>query len=152
MRFDPFAMLPFMGYNVGDYISHWLQIGKSALARRLPKLFWVNWFRRDENNRFVWPGFGDNARIVKWVVERIEGKAEAVETPLGLLPASDALDLSGLSEEQSEKIRSELLQVDVDAWCSELPRLKQHFESLGDRVPDEVFVQLEDLANRLQKI
>ena len=152
VRFDPFAMLPFMGYNVGDYISHWLQVGESAPADRLPKLFWVNWFRRDENNRFIWPGFGDNARIVKWVVERIDGTAEAVESPLGLLPASDALDLSGLSEEQCEKIRSELLQVNADAWCSELPRLKQHFDSLGDRVPGELFVQLDDLARRLQKI
>ncbi len=152
VRFDPFAMLPFMGYNVGDYIAHWLQIGKSAIKGRLPKLFWVNWFRRDENNRFVWPGFGDNARIVKWVVERIAGKAEAVDTPLGLLPTQDALDLSGLSEEQCEKIRSELLEVDTDAWFRELPRLQEHFDSLGERVPDEVFEQLEDLTKRLQSV
>lgn len=150
IRFDPFAMLPFMGYNVGDYISHWLDIGERASQEHLPKLFWVNWFRQDSDGKFIWPGFGDNARVVKWVMERIEGETEAVDTPLGLLPASGSLDLTGIDEKLREKIQTELLTFDSDSWTEEIPRLKQHLESLGDRIPRNIFHQLDALKKRLQ--
>jgi len=150
IRFDPFAMLPFMGYNVGDYIAHWLEIGNSTSPEQLPKLFWVNWFRRDSDNHFIWPGFGDNARVVKWVVERIQGTAEAMDTPLGLLPAPDSLDLSGIDAELREQIQAELLTCDPDSWSEEIPRLKQHLEQLGNRVPRKLFDQLDSLKRRLE--
>jgi len=150
IRFDPFAMLPFMGYNVGDYIAHWLDIGQRTSPEHLPKLFWVNWFRRDSDGKFIWPGFGENARVVKWVIERLAGQAEAADTPLGWLPTPDSLDLTGLDAEWREKIQTELLALDSASWTEEIPRLKQHLESLGNRVPPNVFQQLDALKQRLQ--
>lgn len=159
IRFDPFAMLPFMGYNVGDYISHWLDMGDGAGAgdeaggdppKQLPKMYWVNWFRRDADGRFIWPGFGDNARVVKWIVERLDGTAQATESPLGLLPESDSLDLSGIDQELCDQIRTELLSINRDSWLEEIPRLREHLKSLGDRVPRQLFDQLDDLKRRLK--
>ena len=96
LRFDPFAMLPFCGYNMGDYFAHWLEIGQATDADKLPKLFWVNWFRKGEDGSFLWPGFGDNSRVLKWVVERVAGEGEAVDTPIGRVPAPGAIDTAGL--------------------------------------------------------
>ncbi len=155
IRFDPFAMLPFMGYNVGDYISHWLDMGAAGQSaadqsKHLPKMYWVNWFRRDANGRFIWPGFGDNARVVKWIVERLDGTAQAADTPLGLLPEPDSLDLSGIDPELCDQIRTELLSINRDSWMEEIPRLREHLKSLGDRVPRQLFDQLDDLKRRLE--
>ena len=147
VRFDPFAMLPFMGYNVGDYIGHWLEIGAKAEADKLPKLFWVNWFRKDDEGRFMWPGFGENSRVLKWVVERVQGKGGAAETPIGLVPTPEALDTSGLDID--EATLTTLLSVDADAWQHELPLIEGHFDSIGSRLPAELRSQLDALRDRL---
>ena len=149
IRFDPFAMLPFMGYNVGDYIDHWLAVGANTSPEQLPKLFWVNWFRRDADGQFVWPGFGDNARVLKWIVERVDGQTEATDTPLGLLPTADGLDLSGLDDATREQVQTQLLNVNSAAWTEEIPRLEEHLKSLGDRVPQKLFDQLAELQQQL---
>jgi phosphoenolpyruvate carboxykinase (GTP) len=147
VRFDPFAMLPFMGYNVGDYIAHWLEIGTKAEAAKLPKLFWVNWFRKDEDGKFLWPGFGDNSRVLKWVLERVAGEGEADETPIGNVPTISAIDRDGIdvSDEQMTK----LLAVDSAAWRDEAALIEAHFASIGERLPAEMSVQLDDLTRRL---
>jgi phosphoenolpyruvate carboxykinase (GTP) len=147
LRFDPFAMLPFCGYNMGDYFGHWLDVGVSAVADKLPKLFWVNWFRKDGNGRFLWPGFGDNSRVLKWVVERVEGTAEAVDTPIGRVPAAGALDTNGLDLDPS--VLEALTTVDPDSWRAELPQLEDHYAGLGDHVPQALRDQLKALEKRL---
>jgi phosphoenolpyruvate carboxykinase (GTP) len=147
VRFDPFAMLPFMGYNAGDYIKHWIEIGKATDSSRLPKLFWVNWFRKDENGNFLWPGFGENSRVLKWILDRIDGVAQAVETPLGLVPESDGIDTSGLDLEISAM--KQLLEVDSDSWCEEVPLIEEHLKAIGDRLPTEMTSQLNDLKSRI---
>ena len=146
VRRDPFAMLPFCGYNFGDYFQHWLDIGNQPGAN-LPKLFYVNWFRKDEDGRFIWPGFGENARVLKWVLERIAGSADAIETPIGMVPRTEDLDVSGL-ELGSEALES-LLAVNQDEWRNELSLIEEHYETIGDRLPSEMRVQLERLADRL---
>ena len=105
LRRDPFAMLPFCGYNMGDYFAHWLAMGERADAAKLPRIFFVNWFRKDEDGKFVWPGFGDNARVLKWIVERLEGEAEAIDTPVGRVPTAAALDLDGVDPDRSADCR-----------------------------------------------
>jgi phosphoenolpyruvate carboxykinase (GTP) len=120
LRRDPFAMLPFCGYNMGDYFGHWLKIGASADPAKLPRIYFVNWFRKDRDGKFVWPGFGDNSRVLKWIVERLDGKAEAVETPIGRLPAPGSLDVEGLG--LSDRQLELLLSVDRDAWREALVR------------------------------
>jgi phosphoenolpyruvate carboxykinase (GTP) len=147
VRFDPFAMLPFMGYNVGDYIAHWLEIGTKADTEQLPKLFWVNWFRKDDHGKFLWPGYGDNSRVLKWVLERVAGTGDAVDTPIGYVPSLDAIDRSGLDIDDATM--SELLSVDSDAWKEEVKLITQHFASIGERFPAELSVQLDDLSRRL---
>ena len=147
VRFDPFAMLPFMGYNVGDYIKHWIEIGKTTDSSKLPKLFWVNWFRKDENGGFLWPGFGENSRVLKWILARVDGTAGAVETPLGLLPEIDGIDTSGLDLEVSAMKR--LLEVDSDSWCEEVPLIEEHLKGIGDRLPEEMTSQLDYLKSRI---
>jgi phosphoenolpyruvate carboxykinase (GTP) len=147
LRFDPFAMLPFCGYNMGDYIAHWLEIGESADPDKLPKLFWVNWFRRDEDGSFLWPGFGDNSRALKWIIQRVEGRGEAVETPIGHVPAPGALDTSGL--DLDEATLAKLLEVDPEAWRQEVPVIEEHYASLGERLPDELRDELRELDKRL---
>jgi phosphoenolpyruvate carboxykinase (GTP) len=147
LRFDPFAMLPFCGYNMGDYFAHWLSIGDASEADKLPKLFWVNWFRKGEDGSFLWPGFGENSRVLKWIVERVEGRGEATETPIGWVPTLDALDRTGLNVD--EDTLAELLEVDPEAWRQEIPLIENHFEFIGERLPDELRDELRQLEKRL---
>jgi phosphoenolpyruvate carboxykinase (GTP) len=146
VRRDPFAMLPFCGYNFGDYFQHWLDIGKHEGAK-LPKLFYVNWFRKDQEGRFIWPGFGDNARVLKWVLDRIAGTTGAVETPIGLVPKTEDLDVAGL-DLAADALES-LLAVDVGEWQKELTLIEEHYESIGERLPNELRLQVARLADRL---
>jgi phosphoenolpyruvate carboxykinase (GTP) len=147
LRFDPFAMLPFCGYDMGDYFGHWLEIGRSTDTDKLPKLFWVNWFRRGEDGSFLWPGFGDNSRVLRWVVERVEGTGEAVDTPIGRVPAPGAIDTAGLDLDGDTM--AELAAVDPDSWRQELPQIEEHYRSIGDTVPTELREQLTALDKRL---
>jgi phosphoenolpyruvate carboxykinase (GTP) len=147
LRFDPFAMLPFCGYNMGDYFAHWLEIGQATDTDKLPKLFWVNWFRRGEDGSFLWPGFGENSRVVKWVVERVAGEGEAVDTPIGRVPTAGAIDTTGLDIDAATMAR--LAEVDPDSWRAELPQIEEHYRFIGDTVPAALREQLEDLEKRL---
>jgi phosphoenolpyruvate carboxykinase (GTP) len=147
LRFDPFAMLPFCGYNMGDYFAHWLEIGAATEASKLPKLFWVNWFRRGDDGSFLWPGFGENIRVLKWIIERIEGRGEAVDTPIGRVPAPGALDLDGLDIDPA--VLAELTTVDKDRWRPELPQIEAHYEIFGDRLPHVLQDELKDFEKRL---
>jgi phosphoenolpyruvate carboxykinase (GTP) len=147
LRFDPFAMVPFCGYNMGDYFNHWLEIGKMADPDKLPKLFWVNWFRKGDDGTFLWPGFGDNARVLKWVVERVSGEGEATETPIGRVPTLDAIDLSGLDLDRSTMVK--ILEVDAEAWRSEISQLEAHYDEIGERLPDALRDELDELEKRL---
>ncbi len=146
VRFDPFAMLPFIGYNAGDYMQHWLDIGERDGAK-LPKLFWVNWFRRGDDGSFLWPGFGDNSRVLKWVLERLEDQADAVETPIGMVPTADALDTTDLDIDPG--VLAELLSVDAESWRQEIPLIEQQFDFIGERLPATLADQLDDLEKRL---
>jgi phosphoenolpyruvate carboxykinase (GTP) len=147
LRRDPFAMLPFCGYNMGDYFAHWLSIGDATGAAKLPKIYFVNWFRKDADGRFVWPGFGENSRVLAWIVGRIEGSAEANDTPIGRLPAKGALDTSGLS--LTEQQLDTLLTVDADVWREEASLIGPHYEKFGDHLPKELWAQLDALQSRL---
>jgi phosphoenolpyruvate carboxykinase (GTP) len=147
LRRDPFAMLPFCGYHMGDYFAHWLKIGAMTDAGRLPRLYYVNWFRQDENGKFLWPGYGENSRVLKWVFERVSGGGQAVETPIGRLPAEGALDTSGLDIEPAHL--KMLLSVDIDGWLAELPLMKQHYEQFGSRMPEDLKLELAELEQRL---
>ena len=147
VRFDPFAMLPFCGYNMADYFQHWLDIGDATDAEKLPKIFYVNWFRRGDDGRFLWPGFGENSRVLKWVVERIEGTAAAEETPVGHVPTADSLDVSGL-DMTPDQIR-QALAVDKDEWQQEIPQITEWFEKFGDKLPSTMWDELEILRTRL---
>jgi phosphoenolpyruvate carboxykinase (GTP) len=146
LRFDPFAMLPFCGYNMADYFEHWLRIGQRK-GVRLPRMFFVNWFLKDEDGRFLWPGFGENARVLAWIFRRLEGAANAVETPAGLLPARGALDVEGLSV-SDEALRT-LLSIDEDGLRAELKQVREHLDRFGDRLPAAVREQLRTLEERL---
>jgi phosphoenolpyruvate carboxykinase (GTP) len=146
LRFDPMAMLPFCGYHMGDYFGHWLATGRREGAQ-LPKIFMVNWFRKDDEGRFLWPGFGENSRVLAWVFERCDDQAGTRETPIGLVPSEDALDISGL--DLSPDALAKLLSVDPDEWRDQLPRLHEHFAMFGDKLPDELATQLEALEQRL---
>ena len=147
VRRDPFAMLPFSGYNMADYFEHWIKIGENAPDKNvLPKIFNVNWFRKDENGKWLWPGFGDNIRVLKWIFERSEGTVEAVRTPIGYLPGIDSIDIKGL-EKQEIKL-SLLLSVDKDLWREEIALIKEHFALFGNRLPNELIDQLIALENR----
>ena len=148
LRRDPMAMLPFCGYNMADYWSHWLSIGERADAK-LPGIYYVNWFRKNVDGKFVWPGFGDNSRVLKWIFERCDGAAEALETPIGNLPTMDALDFSGLDLTEAE--RAELLKVDMDGWLQEIPLIREYYERFGDRCPAALLKQLDDLEQRLEE-
>ncbi len=148
VRFDPFAMLPFCGYNVGDYLGHWLEVGAKADAAKLPQLFWVNWFRKDEQGAFLWPGYGENSRVLKWVVERVSGTGAAVETPIGAVPAADAIDTAGLDIDAATMAK--LLAVDAAAWKQEVALIEAHFASIGERLPAEMATQLDALTKRLE--
>ncbi len=147
LRRDPMAMLPFCGYHMGDYLSHWINMGKKG-GDKMPKIYYVNWFRKDENGKFMWPGYGENSRVLKWIFERVIGKADAVETPIGNLPTPDALDTSGLniSQERLEK----LLEVDAEGWLSEVPSIREHYAQFGDHLPEELDKEVDKLEQRLQ--
>jgi phosphoenolpyruvate carboxykinase (GTP) len=147
VRRDPMAMLPFIGYHVGDYFQHWIDTGKRADADKLPKIFYVNWFRRDADKKFLWPGFGENSRVLKWAIERIEGKAAAVETPIGYVPTADDLDLSGL-EDDREAIEASL-KFDVDEWREEIPLIEEWFAKIGQKLPTLLRAELDALKTRL---
>jgi phosphoenolpyruvate carboxykinase (GTP) len=147
LRFDPFAMLPFCGYNMGDYFGHWLEIGAATDADKLPKLFWVNWFRRGDDGAFLWPGFGENSRVLKWIIERVAGEGEAADTPIGRVPAQGALDTTGLAIDPG--VLAELTTVDRDKWRVELPQIEAHYETFGARLPGVLHDQLKDLEKRL---
>jgi phosphoenolpyruvate carboxykinase (GTP) len=147
LRRDPFAMLPFCGYNMGDYFSHWLKVGAQADAAKLPRIYFVNWFRKDERGKFVWPGYGENSRVLKWIVDRLEGEAEAVDSPIGRLPWREDLDLAGLdlTDAQLEL----LLSVDPEIWRAETALIPEAYAKFGDRLPQALWDQLEALTARL---
>jgi phosphoenolpyruvate carboxykinase (GTP) len=147
LRRDPMAMLPFCGYNMADYWSHWLSIGRRAGAK-LPRIYCVNWFRKSDDGDFLWPGYAENSRVLKWIFERCEGTAKAVETPIGNLPAAGELDLTGLPIE-SEDLRI-LLSVDHEGWSAEVPMIREHFAQFGDSMPKELVAELEGMAQRLK--
>ncbi|MFN3878990.1 MAG: phosphoenolpyruvate carboxykinase (GTP) [Brevundimonas sp.] len=147
LRRDPFAMLPFCGYNMGDYFAHWLKMGQGRDASKLPRIFFVNWFRKDQDGRFVWPGFGDNARVLKWISERIDGEAEAVDTAVGRVPSVAALDLSGLDLTPAQL--SILLDVDASVWAEEAALIPDFYRQFGDRLPTALWDQHTALVARL---
>ena len=147
IRRDPMAMLPFLGYNVGDYFQHWIDLGKNADESKLPKVFYVNWFRRGDDKRFLWPGFGENSRVLKWIVERIEHKAAGVETPVGVVPTADALDISGLDVSVDDV--AEALAVNVDEWKQEIPLIEEWFDFVGEKLPTGIKDEFEALKQRL---
>jgi phosphoenolpyruvate carboxykinase (GTP) len=147
LRRDPFAMLPFCGYNMGDYFGHWLDVGAKADAAKLPRIYFVNWFRKDEKGKFVWPGFGDNSRVLKWIVDRLEGRAEAVDTPIGRLPAPGSLDVTGLGLTDAQL--NLLLSVDADIWRQEAALIPPFYEKFGDRTPAALWAEYEALVQRL---
>jgi phosphoenolpyruvate carboxykinase (GTP) len=148
LRRDPFAMLPFCGYNMGDYFGHWLALGAAAPdPDKLPRLFYVNWFRKDDSGRYVWPGFGENSRVLKWIVERLSGDAEAVATPVGNLPAPGALDLDGLRLSQADL--DLLLTADPQDWKVEADRMPEFFRMFGDHLPERLWELHQDLVDRL---
>jgi phosphoenolpyruvate carboxykinase (GTP) len=141
-------MLPFCGYNMGDYFGHWLTLGAAAPdPAKLPRLFYVNWFRKDAAGRFVWPGFGENIRVLKWIVQRLPGEAEAVETPIGLLPAAGSLDLDGLEISQADL--DLLLTVDRQAWKLEADQIPEFFRGFGDHLPARLRELQQELIDRL---
>jgi phosphoenolpyruvate carboxykinase (GTP) len=149
VRRDPFAMLPFCGYHMGDYFKHWLDIGKKTDGKNLPKIFYVNWFRKTSDGKWLWPGYGENSRVLKWISERIDGTGKAVETPIGYVPAPGAIDLSGL--DVSNQDMEELLRVDVNAWLQEVESIKKHYSQFGDRLPQGLRAELNALEQRLLK-
>jgi phosphoenolpyruvate carboxykinase (GTP) len=147
LRFDPFAMLPFCGYNMGDYFAHWLKVGAEADASKLPKLFWVNWFRKSPEGKFLWPGFGDNSRVLKWVLERVAGKGDAADTAIGRVPTAEALDTTGLDVDGATL--AQLLSVDSESWRQEVPLIEGHYNLLGSHLPSALRDQLAALEKRL---
>ncbi|WP_037760447.1 phosphoenolpyruvate carboxykinase (GTP) [Streptomyces sp. FXJ7.023] len=147
LRRDPFAMLPFCGYNMGDYMGHWVDVAKDKDQAKLPKIYYVNWFRKDDAGRFVWPGFGENGRVLKWIVERLEGTADGVETPIGVLPTKESLDTDGLDLADADL--EFLLSVDKDVWREEAALVPEHLNTFGDHTPTELWDQYRALVRRL---
>jgi phosphoenolpyruvate carboxykinase (GTP) len=147
LRHDPFAMLPFCGYNMADYFSHWLSVGAKADSDKLPRLFYVNWFRKSDEGRFLWPGYGENSRVLEWVFKRCAGSGEAVSTPIGLVPEPDALPLEGLDIPSADL--EKLLEVDVQGWRADLASIRHYYQGLGDRMPAELLDELDQLEKRL---
>jgi phosphoenolpyruvate carboxykinase (GTP) len=146
LRRDPFAMLPFCGYHMGDYFAHWFAMG-DTLGAKAPRIFYVNWFRKTPEGKWLWPGFGDNSRVLKWMCERVEGKVQAQQSPIGMLPLKEDLDLTGLNLPAGHL--DQLLKVDVDAWRAELPDIEAHFQKFGQRLPARLVSQLKELKQRL---
>jgi phosphoenolpyruvate carboxykinase (GTP) len=147
LRFDPMAMLPFCGYNYADYFAHWLGMEKATDPDKLPKIFFVNWFRRDDDGRFLWPGFGENSRVLKWIFERVNGDADAIDTPIGKLPTKEALDTDGLEIDDADL--DTILSVDVDGWKAAIPQIREHFAQFGDKLPAVLNVEVDSLEAKL---
>jgi phosphoenolpyruvate carboxykinase (GTP) len=147
LRRDPFAMLPFCGYNMGDYFAHWLSIGKAGDPAKLPRFFFVNWFRRDSEGKFLWPGYGENSRVLAWVVERVSGHGGATETPIGFVPAPGALAREAL--DVTDENMAKLLEVDATEWRDEVPLIREHLAQFGDRLPSALAEQVDELERRL---
>jgi phosphoenolpyruvate carboxykinase (GTP) len=147
VRRDPMAMLPFIGYNAGDYMQHWINIGKNSDESKLPKVFFVNWFRRGEDGRFLWPGFGENSRVLKWIIERVEGKGSGESTPIGTVPHASDLELTGLDVDPADV--EQALAVDADEWRAELPLIEEWFEFIGDQLPTGLRDEFDALKQRL---
>ncbi|MDY4468807.1 phosphoenolpyruvate carboxykinase domain-containing protein, partial [Treponema porcinum] len=157
IRRDPFAILPFCGYNMGDYFQHWIDVGNAAQDKdKLPKIFYVNWFRKDENNPdlpggFMWPGYGDNSRVLAWIFDRCDGKDNAVETPIGLMPKEGALNLDGLADVYKQQIPA-ITAVDKEGWLKECKDIREnHYPKFGKHLPKELTECLDDLEARLNK-
>ncbi len=148
VRRDPMAMLPFIGYHAGDYLNHWIEMSKVNDAAKLPKIFYVNWFRRDEDGGFLWPGFSENSRVLKWAIERLEGTADAVETPIGYIPTVDSLDLDGLDVDRDAV--EQALRVDPQEWKQELPQISEWFDKFGEKLPAVLWTELDGLKSRLE--
>jgi phosphoenolpyruvate carboxykinase (GTP) len=149
LRRDPFAMLPFCGYHMGDYFGHWLNIGGRTAENKLPKIFYVNWFRKSPAGKFLWPGYGENSRVLKWVFERVCGEGNAVETPIGYLPSADGLDLSGL-DIPSENLQ-QLLSVNKEEWQAEADSIEEYFKIYGNHLPEGLRRELASLRQRLAR-
>jgi len=147
LRRDPFAMLPFCGYNMADYWGHWLKVGKSTQAHKLPKIYQVNWFRKNAEGKFIWPGFGDNSRVLAWIIGRLDGEVDAIETPIGRLPKIEDLNLDGL--DISDETITELFKVDSASWTAEADLTQEYFEQFGEHTPNELYAQLDGLKQRL---
>ena len=154
LRHDPMAMKPFIGYNVGDYWQHWLDMGKK-LGDNAPKIFNVNWFKQDENGNFIWPGFGDNMRVLDWIIKRCEGKVDAVETAIGYLPKPEDINLTGIEDEVTPEIMDKLLKVDKDLWTKEIAEMRRYYKEdiadKGGRIPKELWEQLDRIEANLNK-
>jgi phosphoenolpyruvate carboxykinase (GTP) len=148
LRRDPFAMLPFCGYNMADYFAHWLRIGAEAPDRdALPKIFYVNWFRKDADGKFLWPGYGENSRVLEWIFNRVTDKAPAVDTPIGAVPTPEAIDTTGLDVTPEQM--AELLRVDTEGWRAEVPLIEEYYAQFGDRLPQALADQVATLGQRL---
>jgi phosphoenolpyruvate carboxykinase (GTP) len=149
LRHDPFAMLPFCGYHMGDYFGHWIQIGRMSTADKLPKIFFVNWFRKNDKGKFIWPGYGDNIRALKWVIERVNGTGKFVETPIGRLPAEGALDIEGLNI--SPEDLKKLFNIEKESGLAEVAEMREYYKKFGDRLPKELVAELDKIEARLKK-
>ena len=147
VRRDPFAMLPFAGYHMGDYLQHWLDIGQKTSPDKLPRIFNVNWFRKNAEGKFIWPGFGENSRVLKWVVQRLSGEVDAVQTPIGKLPLPGGIDTEGLNVTPEEM--AELLKVDKEGWLAEIESIKENYKIYGDKLPAVLAEELEKLKKAL---
>lgn len=154
LRHDPMAMKPFIGYNVGDYWAHWLEMGEK-LGDKAPKIFNVNWFKQDENGNFIWPGFGDNMRVLDWIIKRCEGKVDAVETPIGYLPKKGDINLKGIEDEVTSEVEDKLLAVDVDLWKKEIAEMRRYYnddiKAKGGNIPQALYDELDKIEARLNK-
>ena len=154
LRHDPMAMKPFIGYNVGDYWAHWLEMGEK-LGDKAPKIFNVNWFKQDENGNFIWPGFGDNMRVLDWIIKRVEGKVDAVETPIGFLPKKGDINLKGIEDEVTSEVEDKLLAVDVDLWKKEIAEMRRYYnddiKAKGGNIPQALYDELDKIEARLSK-
>ncbi len=148
LRRDPFAMLPFCGYNMADYFAHWLRFSERFDESKLPKIFYVNWFRKGEDGRWLWPGYGENSRVLEWVFERTAGRGDAIETPIGFVPTASAINVEGV--DVSPEDMRELLTVHVDEWRAEVPLIREHFAQFADRLPAKLAAEVDDLEARLR--
>jgi phosphoenolpyruvate carboxykinase (GTP) len=147
VRRDPFAMLPFIGYHVGDYLKHWIDMGKRSNDALLPKIYYVNWFRKDEAGDYLWPGFGHNSRVLKWIFERTEGIAPANLTPIGYLPTEESIDVRGLPLKHGAL--QELLSIDTQAWLEEVKSIENYYQTIGEKLPKALKMELDKLTSRL---